>query len=293
VRVLPISLSQKLDEGVTTMAQAWRLTRADGLIVALTQHDRDLGFDGSIFRAAGSFISGDQERELGLSPDRTALSGALNAQAISEADLKLGRWTGAQIEAFWVDWNNPTDFIPMWRGQIAGTQWRANGFELEVIGQEAALNGEIGRVYARTCDASLGDGRCKIDLQSGGRTIAAVIASVTSDRSFTISVPSGKSIADFTAGEVKLVDGPAAGWRSAIVDVSVQGNTWIVNLAKPFPIMPIAGNSVALVIGCDKRFATCKDRFANSLNFRGQPHLPGDDVAFGGPAIAGNDGGKR
>ena len=30
--------------------------------------------------------------------------------------------------------------------------------------------------------------------------------------------------------------------------------------------------------GCDKRFETCVNRFANALNFRGEPHLPGTDL---------------
>jgi uncharacterized phage protein (TIGR02218 family) len=30
--------------------------------------------------------------------------------------------------------------------------------------------------------------------------------------------------------------------------------------------------------GCDKRFATCVSRFNNAANFRGEPHLPGNDL---------------
>lgn len=44
---------------------------------------------------------------------------------------------------------------------------------------------------------------------------------------------------------------------------------------------------------CDKRFETCRDVFANTLNFRGFPHLPGPDALLAGPAASGNDGGKR
>ena len=30
-------------------------------------------------------------------------------------------------------------------------------------------------------------------------------------------------------------------------------------------------------IGCDKRLATCRARFANAVNYRGFPHMPGND----------------
>ncbi len=44
---------------------------------------------------------------------------------------------------------------------------------------------------------------------------------------------------------------------------------------------------------CDRRFETCRDVFANTENFRGFPHLPGNDFVLSGPAASGNDGGKR
>jgi len=44
---------------------------------------------------------------------------------------------------------------------------------------------------------------------------------------------------------------------------------------------------------CDQRFETCRDVFENIENFRGFPHLPGPDAVLEGPAVGGNDGGKR
>lgn len=44
---------------------------------------------------------------------------------------------------------------------------------------------------------------------------------------------------------------------------------------------------------CDQRFETCRDVFANAENFRGFPHLPGNDFVLAGPAASGNDGGRR
>lgn len=43
---------------------------------------------------------------------------------------------------------------------------------------------------------------------------------------------------------------------------------------------------------CDKRFATCRDVFANAENFRGFPHMPGNDAVISGPG-AKRDGSSR
>jgi uncharacterized phage protein (TIGR02218 family) len=38
------------------------------------------------------------------------------------------------------------------------------------------------------------------------------------------------------------------------------------------------GDRIELRHGCDKSFATCTGRFRNAENFRGEPHLPGNDL---------------
>ncbi len=52
-------------------------------------------------------------------------------------------------------------------------------------------------------------------------------------------------------------------------------------------LAPLSGQT------CDKAFQTCRDTYNNQDNFRGFPHLPGADFILEGPALDGNDGGKR
>jgi uncharacterized phage protein (TIGR02218 family) len=40
---------------------------------------------------------------------------------------------------------------------------------------------------------------------------------------------------------------------------------------------PAAGDAFAVTAGCDKRVETCKARFANVVNFRGFPSMPGNE----------------
>lgn len=43
---------------------------------------------------------------------------------------------------------------------------------------------------------------------------------------------------------------------------------------------------------CDKRFSTCRDIFENAENFRGFPHMPGNDAIISGPGEK-RDGSSR
>ena len=294
MRRLPAPLAESLFSGVTTLAQAWRLTRLDGRIVAATDHDRALTFDGTVFQPNTGLQGSDLESAVSLTPDRTALSGALHVDAISAADLTLGLWDGAQIACFWVDWTNPSQFVHIWTGRVAGAQWRGAGFELDIVGFEADLDTPIGRIYARTCDARLGDARCTIDLTAAGRRATTMLTQLDSDR--VVHVPAGLGLVDnalLRGGLLTCKSGPATGWSGVLADVAPEADQLVLTLANPFPILPAAGDQVQLQIGCDKQFSTCRDRFGNALNFRGVPTLPGDDAAFAGPSAGSNDGGAR
>jgi hypothetical protein len=74
MRQLNPALNTKLAQGVTTLARAWRLTRKDGVIVAATEHDRDLMRLGTLFKAALSLQESALDKELSLSPGHGALS---------------------------------------------------------------------------------------------------------------------------------------------------------------------------------------------------------------------------
>lgn len=55
-----------------------------------------------------------------------------------------------------------------------------------------------------------------------------------------------------------------------------------------------AGDRFRVVAGCDKSADTCRAKFANFLNFRGFPHLPGDDWVTAYPKDGQiNDGSSR
>ena len=57
------------------------------------------------------------------------------------------------------------------------------------------------------------------------------------------------------------------------------------------PVRPITATDAFVVrAGCDKRIATCGTKFANVANFRGFPHIPGQDAVL---RYATKDGGHE
>lgn len=64
---------------------------------------------------------------------------------------------------------------------------------------------------------------------------------------------------------------------------SVDPETGAVTLFEPLPYAIEAGDTGTFVPGCDGALSTCKNRYDNVANFRGEPHLPGADVVFQTP----------
>jgi uncharacterized phage protein (TIGR02218 family) len=90
----------------------------------------------------------------------------------------------------------------------------------------------------------------------------------------------GLAAGAFSGGRLRWLDGKNAGLAARIVVNDTVGLT--LEDAPAFAVA--AGDRAELTEGCDKAFATCCARFGNAANFRGEPHLPGNDllVRYGG-----------
>lgn len=90
------------------------------------------------------------------------------------------------------------------------------------------------------------------------------------------------------------MSGAAAGLVEVVKNDRLSGRARVVELwqALRAPVGP--GDLVRLEAGCDRRAETCRLKFANFLNFRGFPHLPGEDWLTAVPRAGDvNDGGSR
>ena len=67
--------------------------------------------------------------------------------------------------------------------------------------------------------------------------------------------------------------------------IALSSGTSVTLCAEP-ALAALAGDLVELIEGCDKRLATCAGRFANAVNFRGEPYLPGNDLLTRYPGAA-------
>lgn len=273
---IPPLLQAKLDAGVTTLCWVWVLTRRDGARFGFTDHDQALELEGVSCEPASGFSAGDLRSETGGAPARGAVFGQMDSGVITREDIKAGVWDGAGLVLYRLDWSEPSLFWRAFTGELGEIRYGEQGFEADVSGLSARLNRTIGRAFSRLCDAELGDARCGVDLDASGRRVECVVSDLITARALRVGGVSGLEASALTHGVLHWVGQPWPDQR--IVQARSEGAARVIELEGVVPDEAASGQALSLSVGCDKRFETCTSRFNNALNFRGCPHMPGNDA---------------
>ena len=255
---------------VTTRCRCWKVERRDGTVFGFTDHDRDLEFGGVVFRAGSGLDASVVEASTGLSVDNAQAVGALSDASLSEADILGGKFDGAEVWHWIVDWQDVAARRLVFRGTIGEIRRGAFGFEAELRGLAEALNLPLGRSYLRQCDRIFGDAKCGVDL-------AAFTAQGTvvecSTRRVVLDGLAGFAGKWFENGVLRWPDGG----ETLVKADTLDGARRVLDFFEEVRVPVAAGVVVDAVAGCDKRMASCKAKFGNLANFRGFPHIPGED----------------
>lgn len=257
------------DGELTSIAMCWRVERSDGGGLALTNHDAPILSDGALHSPAPGMVPAAITRRLGLEPHSAEVAGALTSDALEPSDLALGRWDLARVVLSAVDWTNPSaGMIQLIGGELGAISSRDSEFSAELRGAAAKLAEPVCPATSAECRAQFGDKNCRVDL--AGRAIIARVVSIDGGQ-LTIDT----SVDDrYVLGRLRYLSGANCGISTVI---TAAGATVIT--VRDLPRAPVeVGCRIELREGCDKRLETCRDRFANAVNFRGEPHLPGTDL---------------
>jgi uncharacterized phage protein (TIGR02218 family) len=277
MRTLPPGLAAHLESGTTTLCWCWRLTRRDGVRQGFTDHDRDLDFDGTTFEAAAGFEASEVRESLGLSVDNLEITGALSSDHLADEDLSAGLYDDAEVEIFRVNWADPLQRVLLRAGTLGEVKRSGQAFAAEVRGLSHYLLQPKGRVFQYACDADVGDARCGVALSGATYTGSGTVVSVLSDRRFAASGLDHFESDWFTRGLVTFLSGAATGQKIEVRRHARAADVTTFELWQPVRQPLTTGMTFTVSAGCDKSHRTCRAKFANIANFRGFPHMPGND----------------
>jgi uncharacterized phage protein (TIGR02218 family) len=257
---------------VTSLAYGWRLERCDGVTLGFTSHDCDVVFNGLLLRASPGMEPTSVVERMGFDNGGLDVRGALTSDALAQADIEAGRWDDAALTLFTFDWadsSQPAQHLAA--GRLGTISYAGDRFETVFTGPNSVLRKPVAPFTSPTCRANFCDQQCGLNRMRFTREVMAM-----SNLGDTVALASDTNLvpAHFATGYLLWLEGPNCGLRSLILGNNINS----VTLAAP-PVEAISlPVRVSLVEGCDKTIATCNSRFANTLNFRGEPHLPGNDI---------------
>ena len=247
-------------------------------------------FEGTLFEPESGFAASELRAGSELAVDAQDATGVLRSDRITETDILDGRWDNAAVELWRVNWADTSQRVLMRRGAIGQIRRGRMAFVAEIRSLAHVLGQTVGRTFQSTCDAALGDARCKVDLMQVAFRGSGAVLDVLRDRAFTVPSLGGFAAGWFTHGTVEWTSGANAGRRAEVLAHDLAGGITSLTLLEP-PVRTIAeGDAFTICAGCDKRMATCAAKFANTANFRGFPHIPGQDTIL---RYASRDGGHQ
>lgn len=272
----PPELLDHLEGEATTLCQCWRVTRRDGAVSGFTDHDRTLIVDGTAFSPRSGFSASEARETLGLAADTVDVEGALSSEDLDPEDIAAGLYDGASVETLLVNWRDTEQSAVIRRAVIGRITVEDGRFVAELESPKLHLDRPAGRWFRRGCDAELGDQRCGVDREAEALNGVGAVAAAVAGNVVAVAGLDGFAGGWFSHGTL-TADGTAFHIVShRIVGAAVELELWLDTAPMPAP-----GTAFTVRAGCDKSFAACKAKFANHLNFRGFPHLPGNDAAYG------------
>lgn len=278
MRAASPELAAHLAGEVTTLATCWRIVRLDGAEFFFTDHDVDLSVDGDLYLASVGYSRTAISSSASFAPANLDVEGLFDDGSLEEEELRAGLFDNAEVFVFLVNFEDLSQgVLRLRRGRFGEVTLGEDGmFRTELRGLAQALSQRIGELYSPECRADLGDARCKVAIATAAFTRPGEVVSVVSRSVFTVTIDTPAPGEGWYSGGVLIwTSGANAGsaqevkkWIAADSEVRLfLSPAFAVEVGDEFDIRP----------GCDKRFATCRDKFDNVLNFRGEPYVPGFD----------------
>ncbi len=288
------ALQAHLDGGATTLCRCWAVVRRDGAVLGFTDHDGVLVFEGVTFRPEDGMSAATIEAGTGLAVDNSEAAGVLSGEGLTEADILAGRFDGAAVTCWLANWRDVAQRAVLFRGSLGEVRRGTGAFHAELRGLAEALNQPLGRVIQAPCAAVLGDGDCGVDLGAAAYSAELPAGEVEGRKFFTFAGLGDYAGGWFEAGRLRVLEGAASGQVAVIKNDRETPEGRVIETWEALGAEVAAGDLLRLEAGCDKRAGTCREKFANVLNFRGFPDVPGEDWLMAYP-VSGqdHDGGSR
>lgn len=293
MRSLSFGLTAMLAGDADPRVTMLRLDLADGTVLAITDHDRDLPFDlgdgVATYSASSGLAISDISLSVGFDADDFEVTGPVTEDGLTTLPALLGgRFDDAVARLFQISWEDPEHgAIALMRGFVALAEVQGGRFKLTCHSEISKLQRPVGAVSGPYCRYTFGvdDGIASF-CPAVPEELAATVAAVTDDRAFSVTY-SGTFANDYwNKGAVQFATGALAGTRKVEIDLFTSGGAGAGSLAlfAPLVALPEVGDTLTIRQGCGHTRPDCVEILGDAVDFGGEPDMPGADLVLTYPS---------
>ncbi len=270
MRKISKDFKKHLEKSLTTIANCWSIKLKDSRQFGFTDHSHDILYDGLLYRSGHTISVSSIESSVSLSVDNFEIEGILNSDVIQKNDILNGKYNKAHVEYFIVNYSDVSQGrVLINSGYIAEIRVIDNKFYAEIRSISSELKKQTRQIYSETCRARFKDKKCGAD--DSEYVLCGFITSVVNDLIIETDLLL-RYHGIYNNSRLKIVDGQREEYL--VVQKALDNKIY---LQKPSRVSLTRGIKIILFPDCDKLFTTCCNIFRNSLNFRGEPFVPGLD----------------
>lgn len=250
-----------------------RIVPVSGATIRLARYPKNLIMgNGAIYLSGSGYEITGYSSDITMSPGMVDLQGIADIAGIGYDEISSGLFDGAKCYLFATSFDDPVeDEEPITASIMGKTTLIDDTFKIEEMAITDALNQNVGKVYAATCQKTFGGQEfagCKID--TAALTVTGTLTGVYS-RSIFRDVARLEAFDYFAGGSITFTGGANAGLAAAGIKRYTNG---VIELQEPLYYNPAAGDTYTMIPGCRKRLGDCRDKFNNVANFGGFPWVP-------------------
>jgi len=258
-------------------ATLWEIERVDETKFRFTDHSHTIDYGGYLFVPTGGFNASAIEYPVNFATAGFESMGLVTSDAITQEDLRAGKFHHAKVTRRIVDWLYPwAGFIRKDVFWITNIRYNESVWYAEFSGLTNRLKRRRGSVYSSTCRHRLGDSNCGVTLSSYKTAGAAVTAITTQRKDFETDLTEEDNY--FSYGYIEWLTGENAGLSHEVSKSYLSNGRLVLHLSTEFDIA--VGDTFDAYAGCNKQFSTCGTKFNNAVNFGGFPWIPGPFNAY-------------
>jgi uncharacterized phage protein (TIGR02218 family) len=286
-RTIPAAFLTHLEGDLLTVALAVKLTRRDTTVMGFTSASKRFTLGGVAYEPEAACDPTALRTSEGTSVDNLEVAGLIQSERVTREDIRAGLYAHALVELFLVNYMTPGDgVITLPKFFVSQITYEDGKFLFELRALSARLSQQVCDLTTPFCRVrQLFDAQCFV----GGVNFDGGFVAADFQYPATVSAVGSPAFISLT-----LTDDLATGWldegkltfstgANAIPNLrkEIKSHTRVsavaatVTLHEAFPFAVLVGDTMTVEAGCDRRYETCRDKFLNGGNFRGEPAIPG------------------